>query len=249
MTRLHTVSFGRSEGIPLVFVGSLGSSVKMWLPQLDHFSATRRVVAIDLPGHGESDVTPGSPTLAELAEIVLAAAPAEHFDLIGLSLGGAIAQYIALHHSDRVRKLVLVSTAAKFGSPDNWTHKATDVRAGKLNELSHGTLERWFSPTWRQAHPASLEYWRQMVAQTNVEGYAAACMALSTFDSREKLPGLEIPTLVVAGTQDTSTPPEVVRELAELIPGAGYKELDPAAHLLNVERAEDFNALLDDFLA
>ncbi|AKK03794.1 alpha/beta fold hydrolase [Corynebacterium epidermidicanis] len=248
MTRLHSVTYGPSEGIPLVFVGSLGSSVKMWLHQLDHFAATRPVIAIDLPGHGHSDVIAGSPSMADFAEAVLKAAPQGQFDLVGLSLGGAIAQHIALHYPDRVHRLALVSTAAVFGEPEAWVHKAADVRAGKLDQFSHGTLERWFSPGWRESHPASLEYWRSMVARTDAEGYASACMALSTFNSRAELPGLSVPTLVVAGIQDTSTPPEVVRELAELIPGAHYVELDPAAHLLNVERAEDFNSLLADFL-
>ncbi|MDU0479401.1 alpha/beta fold hydrolase [Staphylococcus chromogenes] len=248
MTRLHTVTFGPTDGIPLVFVGSLGSSVKMWLPQLDYFSATRPVMAIDLPGHGNSEVPSGSQTLRDFAETIVKVAPEGIFDLVGLSLGGAIAQRIALDHPERVRRLALVSTAAVFGEPKDWLQKAADVRAGKLDDLSRGTLERWFSPTWRETHPASLEYWRQMVAKTEPEGYAIACEALATFDSRSELPNLQVPALVVAGTQDTSTTPDVVRELAELIPEAQYEELNPAAHLLNVERATDFNRRLSEFL-
>lgn len=247
MTRLHTVTFGPTDTKPLVFLGSLGSTVKMWLPQLDHFAATRTVTAIDLPGHGNSD-TIAEPTLAELADAVLATLQAEKVDLVGLSLGGAIAQRIALDHPDRVDHLVLVSTAAKFGASESWIQKAVDVRAGKLDELSHGTLERWFSPTWREAHPASLEYWRRMVADADPVGYAAACTALSTFDTQAELAQLRVPTLVVAGTEDTSTPPEVVRELADAILGARYEELSPAAHLLNIEQADRFNARLEGFL-
>ncbi|MEJ5928622.1 3-oxoadipate enol-lactonase [Corynebacterium sp. H128] len=248
LAQLHVREFG-TGGTPLVLLGSLGSSIKMWLHQLDYFSASRRVIAVDLRGHGKSDVVPGSTTIDELAADVLAAVDAPEFDLVGLSLGGGIAQHIALAHADHVRRLVLVSTAPKFGDSAGWQQKAADVRAGKLDELSQGTIERWFSPTWLQSHPASREYWRQMVADTPAEGYAAACTALAAFDTRERLASLSKPTLVVAGTQDTSTPPEVVQQLAAGIPDARYEEFNPAAHLLNVERAAEFNALLEDFLS
>lgn len=244
---LHVREFG-TAGVPLVLIGSLGSSIKMWLPQLDHFSASRRVIAVDLRGHGKSEIIPGSTTMAELADDVLAAVDAPVFDVMGLSLGGGIAQQIALSSPERVRRLVLVSTAPKFGESEAWTQKAADVRAGKLDELSQGTIERWFSPGWLQSHPASREYWRAMVADSPAEGYAAACTALAAFDTRELLQTIDKPTLVVAGTQDTSTPPEVVKQLADGIPEAQYHEFNPAAHLLNIERAEEFNSLVEEFL-
>lgn len=239
---LHSVSYGNGN-TPLVLLGSLGSSVKMWLSQLDHFSASREVIAVDLPGHGASGTV--APSIASFATAILDILP-EKFDLMGLSLGGAISQQIALEHPDRVRKLVLVSTAPKFGEPDAWIQKAADVRAGKLDEFSHGTLERWFSPTWRFAHPASYEYWRQMVSTSPAEGYALACEALSGFNNTS-LESIQVPTLIVAGEQDTSTPPSVVQTL-QAIPGSRYEEFSPAAHLLNVERAAEFNQLVDEFL-
>ncbi|MEJ5998349.1 alpha/beta fold hydrolase [Corynebacterium sp. H130] len=241
---LHTVTYGSSSETPLVLLGSLGSSVKMWLPQLDHFSASRQVVAVDLPGHGLSDTV--APSVESFATAILNTLPFEQFDLMGLSLGGALAQHIALNHPDRVRRLVLVSTAPKFGESDAWIQKAADVRAGKLDEFSHGTLERWFSPTWRASHPASYEYWRQMVSGSPAEGYALACEALSGFHNTS-LESITVPTLIVAGEQDTSTPPSVVQTL-QAIPGSRYEEFSPAAHLLNVERAAEFNALVEEFL-
>lgn len=241
--KLHYLSYGNG-GTPLVLIGSLGSAVKMWLPQLDHFSATRQVVAVDLPGHGESDTV--APSIDSFATAILDTLPFDTFDLMGLSLGGAIAQHIALHHPERVRRLVLVSTAPKFGESESWLQKAADVRAGKLDEFSHGTLERWFSPTWREAHPASYAYWRQMVSSSPAEGYALACEALSGFNNTA-LESITVPTLIVAGEQDTSTPPAVVQTL-KAIPGSRYEEFSPAAHLLNIERAEEFNELVADFL-
>lgn len=239
---LHSITFG-TGGTPLVFLGSLGSSVKMWLPQLDHFSASREVIAVDLPGHGKSGAE--EPSITCFATAILDILP-EKFDLVGLSLGGAIAQHIALNHADRVRRLVLVSTAPKFGEPSAWADKAAGVRAGHLDEYSHATLERWFSPTWRAAHPASYEYWRQMVATSPAEGYALACEALSEFNNTS-LESIQVPTLIVAGEQDTSTPPAVVQTL-QAIPGSRYEEFSPAAHLLNIERAAEFNQLLEEFL-
>ncbi|WP_156191870.1 3-oxoadipate enol-lactonase [Corynebacterium kalinowskii] len=247
---LNSVSFGSGSATPLVLLGSLGSSAEMWLPQLDYFAASRRVIALDHRGHGASTIE-GPALIDDLASDVLSTLDSlgvTTFDVIGLSLGGAVAQHLALN-SGRVRKLVLTSTAAVFGTPESWTEKAAIARSGGLDELSHTVISRWFSPTWIAAHPASLEHWRRMISATPAEGYAVACGALSSFDSTSWLSSIEVPTLVVAGTEDGSTAPEVVRFLADSIPDAEYHEFSPAAHLLNVERAEDYNRLVEEFLA
>ncbi|MEJ5927856.1 3-oxoadipate enol-lactonase [Corynebacterium sp. H128] len=250
MAILHVQEFG-TGGTPLVFLGSLGSDTAMWLPQLDHFSASRRTIALDHRGHGSSPLVAGSPTVAELAEDVqttLRAIGVEKYDVVGLSLGGAVAQWLA-RFDDNVERAVFICTAAKFGEPAGWADRAETVRTGGVAALSDAVVDRWFSPTWLQQHPASRMYYRAMIESTPAEGYALACEALANWDFHAELPQIAVPTLVIAGTEDPSTAPAVVRQISDAIPGAHYAELSPAAHLPNLEQPEQVNRLIEAHLA
>jgi 3-oxoadipate enol-lactonase len=224
----------------VVLAGSLGSTAEMWEPQRPAL-AGKEVVRIEHPGHGAAPVVDMA-TVGDLAARALAQIEAERFAFVGLSLGGAIGMQIALDEPERVEKLVLASTSVRFGEPQQWLDRAATVRAEGLQAIVDATMGRWF-----ESQPAD-ERWRRMFLSVDAEGYARCCEALATWDAREAVGRIDVPTLAVAGAEDPTTPPEHLRAIADAIPGARLQVLQHAKHLANVERADAFNRLLEDWL-
>ncbi|MFI2230047.1 bifunctional 3-oxoadipate enol-lactonase/4-carboxymuconolactone decarboxylase PcaDC [Nocardia testacea] len=236
----------------VVLLGSLGSDRSMWDPQVAALTADHEVLAVELRGHGESPVPAGDYTVAELAGDVLALLDrlgrhAVH--LVGLSLGGAVAQRIAAHHPTRVRTLTLLCTAAKFGTPQAWLDRAAAVRAEGTGSLADAVVSRWFTDGLAARDPELIARSRAMVTATPDEGYAACCVALAHWDGRPDLARITAPTLVIAGAQDPATTPGDMRRLADGIANSVLHVLEPAAHLANVEQAGRISALITAHIA
>jgi 3-oxoadipate enol-lactonase len=170
--------------------------------------------------------------------------------LVGISLGGMIAQHLALAAPERVRKLVLVSTT--HGYPPEagaaFRDRARLVAAQGPESLVAPTLERWFTASYRAERPDVMERIGNLIRATPVAGYAGCCQAIPTMNTLARLPEIRCPALVVAGREDAGTPPQMGREIATAIPGARFALIEHAAHLCNVEQAESFNLLLRKFL-
>ncbi|MGV8872346.1 MAG: 3-oxoadipate enol-lactonase [Rhodococcus sp. (in: high G+C Gram-positive bacteria)] len=237
----------RSDAETVVLIGSLGSDRSMWNPQIGPLSAFVHVLAVDIRGHGQSPVPAGPYSMAELAEDVLALLDSldlARVHVVGLSIGGAISQWIAIHRPERVLTLTLLCTSAKFGESEQWTDRAATVRTSGTASLADVALTRWFTLELiaRDADLAGRH--RQMIADTPDEGYAACCEALSQWDSRADLGRISAPTLVLAGRQDPATTPDDLSFIADGIAGATYAVLDPAAHLANVEQAGPVTAAI-----
>ncbi len=240
-----TLAHHRTEGPhpgadTVVLIGSLGSDRSMWDPQVGALSASVHVLTVDLRGHGRSPVPPGPYSVADLAGDVLALLESlalERVHVVGLSLGGAVAQWIAIHRPERVRTLTLLCTSAKFGVAAQWIDRAATVRASGTAALADAVLARWFTPELAARDTDLVARCRRMIAETSDEGYAACCEALSEWDSRADLARIAAPTLVIAGRQDPSTTPDDLRFIADGVAGSTFLTLDPAAHLANVEQA------------
>lgn len=224
----------------VVLLGSLGSTSDAWEPQLPVLGG-RSVVRLDHPGHGGEPVRDVH-DIGDLAAHVLDQVEGT-FSFIGLSLGGAVGMHIALNAPDRLEKLVLASTATRFGEPEQWIARAATVRADGMGAIVDAILPRWFTP----AFPDTGAY-REMMLSIDPEGYARCCEALSRWDVRDELGAVRTPTLAVAGADDPTTPPDALELIAQAIPGARLDVLGPGAHIINVERAAEFNHLLEEFL-
>jgi 3-oxoadipate enol-lactonase len=224
--RLHHVVNG--DGPTLVLLGSLGSTLQMWEPQLPAL-VDYRVVRVDLPGHGGSPIPSHAFTIGEIADAVcdLVDGPASY---CGLSLGGVIAMCIAANAE--VDHLVLACTKPSFPPPEQWEERAARVRREGPEAIVDAVLARWFvgeAPRWA----------REMLLSIPNEGYARCCDALRTADVSADLDRIVAPTLAIGGGEDPSVTPAELEALPGrhvLIPGA--------AHLANAERPEAFNSAL-----
>ena len=225
----------------VVLCGSLGSVSSIWDPQTPVLGG-RRIVRIDHPGHGAAPIAEVR-TVGDLAAHVLNVVEDEIFSFVGLSLGGAVGMQIALDAPERLERLVLASTAARFGEPEQWLERAATVRADGLEAIVDAVLSRWFTPGFADVGP-----YREMMLSVDAEGYARCCEALARWDVRDALGAVRAPTLVIAGAVDPSTPPETVQLVADAIPGSRFEVIDDAAHIASVEQADVFNRLIEEHL-
>ena len=242
-----------TEGRPvLVFGNSLGTTWELWDGQVAALADAWRIVRFDHPGHGRSPLPDGALTVESIADDVLNLVDElgrERLTFCGLSLGGAVGMAAARLAPDRIERLVLCCTSARFGEPEGWHDRARLVRAGGTAIVAERVLERWFTDETRRTDTATAARFRTILEAVPSEGYAACCEALALWDARGDLGAISARTLVVAGEQDVATPPADGAFLAESIPGAILTVLPGAAHLANIEQPELFERALVEFLS
>ncbi|MGA0543106.1 3-oxoadipate enol-lactonase [Neotabrizicola sp. VNH66] len=244
--RMHYRIDGPDDGPELVFANSLGTDLRLWddvVQLLPEF----RCIRFDKPGHGLSDgaaaVTIDS--LAEDAAALIGRLARGPVVLVGLSIGGMIAQAVALRHPGLLRGLVLSNTAAKMGTAEGWSDRIAAIRAGGLESIADAVMDRWFAAEFR-AGP-DLAIWRNMMVRTPAAGYIAACEALAAADLTGALAGLRLPVMVIAGEEDRASPPDLVAGLAAAIPGARLHRLAGTGHIPPAEAAGPMAGLLRSF--
>ncbi|MFZ0418114.1 MAG: 3-oxoadipate enol-lactonase [Candidatus Sulfotelmatobacter sp.] len=244
--------FEGNAGSPvLVLSHSIGTDHGMWEPQVRELLPHFHVLRYDTRGHGASDAPKGEYSIEQLGRDVLALADilkVQKFAFCGLSLGGAIGQWLAIHAPDRLTAVVLANTSPRFGTPENWKTRIDAVRQGGMAAIVDLAMQRFFSPesvARNEPYAASI---RSILLGTDGAGYMGCCAALRDFDFTQNLRNIKTPTLVIAGDKDVSTPwPGNGEILAREISGARAVRL-PAAHLSNLERPKSFNAALFAFL-
>jgi 3-oxoadipate enol-lactonase len=249
--RIHYELTGPSRSSVFVLSNSLGTNFSMWDPQISELNQKWRVLRYDTRGHGQSAITPGPYSMAQLGRDVLdllGALNVATFAFCGLSMGGMIGMWLAVHAPERLQKLVLCSTAAKIGTAETWNARIETVRKGGMKSIATATMERWFTARFRSQRPDTVERIKQIVERANPEGYIACCGALRDCDLRDSISGIRTPTLVISATHDPATPPSDGRFLSDHIRGARYIELD-AAHLSNIEQPAKFTVDLVNFLS
>jgi 3-oxoadipate enol-lactonase len=222
----------------LVLSGSLGSTIEMWEQQLPALTSRFRVLRYDHPGHGRSPLVEvgGVDDLAREVLALLDELELTRVSFCGLSLGGAVGMRIALDAPDRLERLVLASTSARFADPAFWQERADTVRRQGVTAIADVVLERWFTPEFRD-----VRRYREMLLSIPAEGYARCCEAIRDWDARGTLAAVQTPTLAIAGADDPSTPPADLEAIVAEIPEARLVVLDGARHFVNVEQAASFD--------
>lgn len=231
------------EGPAVAFAHSLGTDGRMWDALLDRLSC--RAIRYDIRGHGLSPRAPGALAdhAADLAALLDAEAP-EGALVVGVSVGGMIAQALAVARPDLVRGLVLSNTGLRVGTRAGWDDRIAAVTAGGVAAVSEAVLANWFAPDWIVANPDAATGWRTMLERQDRHGYADLCRTLAAADLTETSPRIAAPTLCVAGTADGSTPPDVVRAVADAVPGARMAVIDGAGHLPMLDATDRFADLV-----
>jgi 3-oxoadipate enol-lactonase len=236
---------GPADAPVLVLGSSLGTTGAMWDDQIPAFSERFRVLRFDARGHGASPAPRGPYTMDELGADLLALLDRleiERFSYCGLSLGGMIGMWTASEAPDRVDRLVLCCTVPYFPPPELWNERIETVRAEGMGPMVEPALDRWLPPDVREARPEAEAHLRAQIASIPPEGYAGCCEAIRDMDLRPRLASIEAPTLVLAGSDDPSTPAEKVRPLADAIGDARFVVIEGAAHIANMARPEAVTA-------
>jgi 3-oxoadipate enol-lactonase len=243
------------QGPLVVFLHGIGGHRRNWAAQLAHFSRRCCALAWDARGYGDSDDSPQPLTFGDFAEDLrrlldhLGVARAH---LVGLSMGGMIAQDFAARYPQRVATLALVDTSAGLGAASAAVRE--EFLARRLRPLEQGLTPADIAPAVvevlvaRNAPEAVRAMMRASMAALRVESYKQALQAIVTTDFRAVLPRISVPTLVIVGEEDAVTPPAEAEFLAEHIPGAELVTIPGAGHLTNLEAPETFNTILEAFL-
>jgi 3-oxoadipate enol-lactonase len=240
------------KGAPVVMlVHGILTDHHAWDAVAADLSADLAVLRYDVRGHGGSTAPPAPYTMAQLADDVPALLDAVQIDrvhFIGSSLGGMIGQQVGARHAKRLLTLTLANTGAAQAAPAAWQERIDLARERGVAALAEPTMQRWFTDAWRQAHPDEVRRMTDLLLKTSVEGYAGCAAAVRDLAQLDLLPRIQVPTLVVAGSQDTAMPPAATAKIAELVPGARLVSL-PTGHQAAVEQPQAFCNTWREFVA
>ena len=234
-----------------VFVNSLGTDLRIWNDVVADYAGEFRLLRYDLRGHGLSDAPPAPYSMNDHVADLVALLDAQGIKgaiVVGLSVGGMIAQSLAAKRPDLASMLVLCDTAHKIGTPEMWNARMEAVRTNGLASIADAVIERWFSTEFRRSRAADLAGYRNMLTRTPSEGYIGTCMTLRDTDLTTMASQLTQPTLCLVGEEDGATPPALVRSLSQLIPNAGFKTVAGAGHLPCVEQPKVLAGWIESFV-
>ena len=250
MGRIGCAQAGGGDSLPIIFLHGVGSDKNVWRPQLDHFGQARRAVAFDYPGYGDSDPAPDDCTRDDYAAAMLAAMDALHIDrahVCGLSLGGVVA--IAMHAAapERCASLVLADSFAVHPDGEAISQRGVEAsRSAGMRALAEQRAPLLLAPD--VAEPVRREV-VQTMASIDPAAYRIGARAVWLADQRERAASIGVPTLVLVGELDPVTPPALSRELAALVPGARLETISGASHIANLDRTDEFNRLVEEFIS
>lgn len=239
-----------TEKPALVFINSLGTDFRIWRDVVLRLAGDFAIVLYDKRGHGLSDIGQVPYSIEDHATDLaglLDRLAVKQAIVCGLSVGGLIAQSLYGRRPDLVRALVLSGTAHKIGTVEFWDARITAIEAHGIEAVADGVLERWFTPAFRRPENLAFTGCRNMLVRQPVPGYVGTCAAIRDADFTEAAGRIAVPVLCVVGDQDGSTPPDLVRSTADLIPGARFEVIRGAGHIPCVEQPEALSSVLRRF--
>jgi 3-oxoadipate enol-lactonase len=241
---------GPPAAVPLFLIHALGAESSIWDDVVSRLQPKVRIIRIDLPGHGRSPASPKPYNIDELLDAILARvaeAGIERFAFGGISIGGLVAQAMAIHYPNKITHLVLSNTAARIGTEQIWIEREHQISQLGLAALAPQVTSRWLSAGFAEQHPEVLERLTARLGATSVSGYLHAVGILRTTDLRKDITRIPSPTLIIHGDKDPVISREETRVL-ETIPGSQIEALD-CSHLACVERPAEWAARVATFLS
>lgn len=239
------------EGRTFVFINSLGTDFRIWDEVVEALKKHGNILLFDKRGHGLSDVVVNTNGLNDFADDVLALLEKLSINKcipVGLSVGGMIAQLIAHRKPEMVEKLVLCDTRHKIGNAQIWNDRIAIVKEKGLAAISDGVMQRWFSDKFRNEEAVKVAGYRNMLERTPAMGYIQTCEAIRDADLTTIAKQIKMPALCVVGSEDKSTAPEEVKNLADLIEGARYEVIDGSGHIPCVDNSRALSDLIIQFI-
>lgn len=250
---LHFDDVGPRAAPAIVLLHSLATHSELWAFQVPVWSVHFRVVRVDFPGHGRSAVSDKPMSLPDMAQEVVRVLDylqIAQAAFVGLSLGGMVAQVAAVEHAPRVGALVTAHAGARTDATVRaiWDQRIQQFEASGLSGLAHATLDRWFPRAFAESSPVTMAWMARLIGRTTPRGYVDAIRAIQNLDHLERLPGIAVPTLVIAGEADAAVPPAVASMVAQRIPNAELRLLADTGHMGNVQNPTLFTEMVGQFL-
>ena len=248
---IHFQDKGPKDDFAIVFLNSLGTDFRVWDKLLDVLGERFRTVRLDKRGHGLSTNHKNDISIESLAKdvsVLVDSLTIKNICLVGLSIGGLIALEFIKQRPNLCNKLILSDTAPKIGSENMWAERIKRVQEGGIEAISDDILARWFSNEFLKNKTVELQMWRSMLTRTTKSGYIGCCEAISQCDLTEQAKLINIPTLVIVGDEDGSTPVNLVKDAANLIDGSIFKVIKKAGHLPCVEQPNEVASIFLEFL-
>jgi 3-oxoadipate enol-lactonase len=244
---------GPAAGPVVLLSHSLATNLSVWDPQIEVLARDFRVLRYDTLGHGGSDAPPGPYSLDQLARQaagLLDALGIARVHFLGLSMGGMIAQALALFKPQSVASLLLCGASSRIPpeAQNLWKERIRIAECEGMEPLVEPTVARWFTAPYRASHPEVIVRVRGMIRRTSALGYAACCHAIAALDLTDRLQAIRMPALVIVGEEDQGTPVAMSRAIHERLAGAEMVILPSASHLSNVEQPQAFNSAVTAFL-
>jgi 3-oxoadipate enol-lactonase len=242
---------GLADAPVVAFANSLGTDFRIWDDVVSRLPAGVGVLRYDMRGHGLTALSDGPVSIEDLADDFLALLDALSLTtvhMVGLSVGGMVAQSVAARAPSRVSGLVLCDTAHKIGSPEVWDPRIEAVKVGGLSSIAQAVLTRWFDPGFKERCPELYDGAWEMLTRTPDQGYIDICAAIRDADLTDSTARIAAQTLCLCGSADLATPPELVNAMADLMPNARYEVIDQAGHLPCLEHPEIVAQKITDFL-
>ncbi len=248
------VAGDRADAPAIVLSNSLATDASLWSDVVERLRARYRLITYDTRGHGASHAPSTTTRFGELCDDLIAvmdAAGVSRAFVAGISLGGMTGLQCALQAPERLLGLIACNCRASIDAAGiaGWEQRLQVLKDGGIDALAEITLERWFTPEYRQANQPAMARVRAMIRSTSPEGYEACVRAIQAIDLLGEIPKISLPVLLVAGAQDGAAPPAAMQGMAQAIPGARLEVLDPCGHLSSVQRPADLAALIDGFVS
>jgi len=234
-----------------VFINSLGTDFRIWDEVVKALKDHGNVLLFDKRGHGLSGVVLNTKGLLDYVEDTVALL--DHLGikkctLVGLSVGGMIAQLLACHYPGLVDKLILCDTRHKIGNEIIWNERIAAIKEDGLQSISGGVTQKWFSENFRANEKDKVAGYRNMLEHSPALGYIETCKAIRDADLTEIAKQVKAPALCVVGSEDKSTTPEEVKDLADLIDGSIYKIIEGSGHIPCVDNPGTLSKMIIDFI-